>query len=207
MSNISGRDAYGKVLLEMGEDKRIIVLDADVSKATRTNYFAKKYPDRFFNVGVAEQNLMGVAAGFAADGWIPVVSTFAVFASGRAFDQIRNTICNSNLNVKIVATHAGITVGADGSSHQSVEDIALMRSIPGMVVIVPADANETVNVSDAVRITNFIFVGGAAPDPFESGDTNCDGTVNISDVVVIINFVFVGGNAPCDANGDDIPDC
>lgn len=145
MENISGRDAYGQVLLEIGSDKRIVVLDADVSKATRTISFAKKYPERFFNVGVAEQNLMGVAAGFELNGNIPVASTFAVFAAGRAFDQVRNTICNSALNVKIVATHAGITVGADGSSHQSIEDVSLMRSIPGMVVIVPADGNETIN--------------------------------------------------------------
>lgn len=125
MDLISGREAYGRVLLEIGENEKIVVLDADVSKATRTCYFAKKYPDRFFNVGIAEQNLLGVAAGLAIGGKIPVASTFAVFAVCKALDQIRNVICKSNLNVKIIATHAGLTVGEDGASHQSVEDISI----------------------------------------------------------------------------------
>ena len=142
---MSGREAYGSTLLEIGTNKRIVVLDADVSKATRSCYFSKKYPDRFFNVGIAEQNLVGVAAGFAITGKIPIASTFAVFLTGKAFDQIRNTVANSNINVKLVGTHAGITVGEDGSSHQAIEDISLMRTIPGMVVIVPADGNETIN--------------------------------------------------------------
>ncbi len=137
----STRDAYGEVLVELGKsDKNVVVLDADVSKATRTNKFAKEFPDRFFNCGCAEQNMIGVAAGLSLTGKIPFVSTFAVFAACRALDQIRNTICYPKLNVKIVATHGGITVGADGPSHQSIEDIAIMRVIPNMTVIVPADA-------------------------------------------------------------------
>lgn len=145
MEYISGREAYGRTLAEIGENKKIVVLDADVSKATKTVYFAKKYPERFFNVGIAEQNLLGVAAGFAVDGKIAIASTFAVFAICKALDQIRNVICKSNLNVKIIVTHAGLTVGEDGASHQSVEDISIIRSIPNIVVIVPADSNEAAN--------------------------------------------------------------
>lgn len=137
------REAYGEALKEIGgELKDIVVLDADLSKSTKTNVFAKAYPDRFFNVGIAEQNLMGTAAGLAAAGKIPFVSTFAMFAAGRAFEQVRNSICYPKLNVKIAATHAGLTVGEDGASHQAIEDISLMRSIPNMTVIVPADATE-----------------------------------------------------------------
>lgn len=142
MDYISGREAYGEVLLEIGKNEKIVVLDADVSKATKTCYFAEKYPDRFFNVGVAEQNLLGIAAGLAVDGKIPVASTFAVFACCKALDQIRNIICKSDLNVKIIVTHAGLTVGKDGASHQSIEDISIMRCIPNLVVIAPADGNE-----------------------------------------------------------------
>jgi len=137
------REAYGETLEQLGaHNEDIIVLDADLSKSTKTNLFAKAYPERFFNVGIAEQNLIGVAAGLAAAGKTPFVSTFAVFASGRAFEQIRNSVCYPQLNVKVAATHAGITVGEDGASHQSVEDISLMRSIPNMTVVVPADAAE-----------------------------------------------------------------
>lgn len=145
MEYMSGREAYGRTLAEIGKNEKIVVLDADVSKATKTSYFAKKYPDRFINVGIAEQNLLGVAAGLAVDGKIAVVSTFAVFAVCKALDQIRNVICKSNLNVKIIVTHAGLTAGEDGASHQSIEDISIMRSIPNMVVIVPADGNEATN--------------------------------------------------------------
>lgn len=137
------REAYGDALRDVGAElKDIVVLDADLSKSTKTNVFAKAHPDRFFNVGIAEQNLMGTAAGLAAAGKIPFVSTFAMFAAGRAFEQVRNSICYPKLNVKIAATHAGLTVGEDGASHQAIEDIALMRSIPNMTVIVPADATE-----------------------------------------------------------------
>jgi transketolase len=138
------RDAYGEALRELGGRCRdIVVLDADLSKSTKTNVFAKAYPDRFFNVGIAEQNLVGTAAGLAASGKIPFVSTFAMFATGRAFEQVRNSVCYPHLNVKICATHAGLTVGEDGATHQAIEDIALMRGLPGMTVIVPADATET----------------------------------------------------------------
>ena len=140
----SVRSEYGKTLVELGKiNKNIVVLDADLSCSTQTKMFAKEFPDRFFNVGIAEQDLMTTAAGLACTGKIPFVSTFAMFATGRAWDQVRNTICYSQLNVKIAATHGGITVGEDGASHQALEDISLMRSIPNMVVIVPADAEET----------------------------------------------------------------
>lgn len=140
----SVRSAYGKTLVELGkENKNIVVLDADLSCSTQTQLFAKEFPERFFNVGIAEQDLMTTAAGLACTGKIPFVSTFAVFAAGRAWEQIRNTIAYSNLNVKIAATHGGITVGEDGASHQALEDISLMRSIPNMTVIVPADEKET----------------------------------------------------------------
>jgi transketolase len=141
---IATRDAYGEALVELGRERRdVVVLDADLSKSTKTASFAKIFPERFFNMGIAEANLMGTAAGLAAAGKTPFVSTFAVFATGRAFDQVRNSIAYPHLNVKICATHAGITVGEDGASHQSIEDIALMRSLPGMTVIVPADGPET----------------------------------------------------------------
>lgn len=137
------RESYGMALVELGRDnKDIVVLDADLSKSTKTNDFKSKFSDRFFNIGIAEQNLMGVAAGLANVGKIPFASTFAVFASGRAFEIVRNSICYPNMNVKIAATHAGITVGEDGGSHQSIEDIALMCSLPNMTVIVPADHRE-----------------------------------------------------------------
>ena len=141
---IATRDAYGEALVELGKiNKDVVVLDADLSKSTKTGDFAKVFPERFFNMGIAEQNLLGTAAGFAASGKIPFASSFAVFAVGRAYDQIRNTIAYPHLNVKIAASHAGLTVGEDGGSHQMLEDIALMRVLPGMTVIVPADAVET----------------------------------------------------------------
>lgn len=139
------RESYGMALVELGHNnKDVVVLDADLSKSTKTNDFKIQFGDRFFNAGIAEQNLMGMAAGLANVGKIPFASTFAVFATGRAFEVIRNSICYPNVNVKIAATHAGITVGEDGGSHQSVEDIALMNSLPNMTVIVPADHREAV---------------------------------------------------------------
>lgn len=144
MTKIATRDAYGEALVELGNiNKNVVVLDADLSKSTKTSDFSKAFPERFFNMGIAEQNLLGTAAGFAAVGKIPFASSFAVFAVGRAYDQIRNTIAYPHLNVKIAASHAGLTVGEDGGSHQMLEDIALMRALPGMTVIVPADGNET----------------------------------------------------------------
>ena len=138
------REAYGKSLAELANiNKSIVVLDADLSKSTKTAEFQKVAPERFFNMGIAEANMMGVAAGMSTCGKIPFVSTFAIFAAGRAFEQIRNSICYPKLNVKICATHAGLTVGEDGATHQAIEDISLMRSIPNMVVINPADDVET----------------------------------------------------------------
>ncbi|WP_346353442.1 transketolase family protein [Azotosporobacter soli] len=144
MGKLATREAYGDSLKELGDkNQAVVVLDADLSKSTKTVVFAKAHPDRFINVGIAEQNMMGIAAGLAASGKIPFVSTFAMFATGRAFEQVRNSICYPKLNVKVAATHAGLTVGEDGASHQSIEDISLMRSLPNMTVIVPADAEET----------------------------------------------------------------
>ena len=143
MNNLSTREAYGQALAELGDLRDdIVVLDADLSKSTKTVEFAKKFPTRFFNMGIAEQNLIGAACGLSTTGQIPFVSTFAVFATGRGFEIIRNSVCYPNLNVKICATHAGITVGEDGASHQSIEDISIMRSIPNMTVLVPADGVE-----------------------------------------------------------------
>ncbi|MDD2680165.1 MAG: transketolase family protein [Candidatus Omnitrophica bacterium] len=144
MEALYQRDIYGKTLVELGkQNKDIVVLDADLSSSTRTGLFAREFPNRFFNFGVAEQNMMATAAGLASCGKTVFVSTFAIFASGRAWDQVRNSICYSNLNVKIVATHAGISVGPDGASHQALEDIALMRVIPNINILVPCDAPQT----------------------------------------------------------------
>ncbi len=138
------RESYGLALAALGAENRdIVVLDADLSKSTKTVEFAKRFPDRFFNMGIAEQNLIGTAAGLAAAGKIPFASTFAVFATGRAFEQIRNSVAYPKLNVKIAATHAGVTVGEDGASHQAIADVAIMRALPNMTVLVPADAEET----------------------------------------------------------------
>jgi len=151
MGKIATREAYGKTLARLGiENENIVVLDADLSKSTKTADFKKVAEDRFINMGIAEGNMMSVAAGLATCGKIPFASTFAIFAAGRAFEQIRNSICYPKLNVKICATHAGITVGEDGASHQAIEDIALMRSIPNMVVISPSDNVETEAAIEAI---------------------------------------------------------
>ncbi len=139
---IATREGYGKTLVELGKTHDFVVLDADLAEATKTCYFAKAYPDRFFDCGIAEANMIGIAAGLAASGKTVVASSFAMFAAGRAFEQIRNSVAYPHLNVKICATHAGITVGEDGATHQCLEDLALMRTIPGMTVINPADARE-----------------------------------------------------------------
>ncbi|MCI8637245.1 MAG: transketolase family protein [Clostridia bacterium] len=141
---IATRQSYGETLVELGkENENIVVLDADLAGATKTDLFAKAYPDRFFDLGIAEANMLGTAAGFATCGKIPYASTFAVFAAGRGYDQIRNSICYPNLNVKICATHCGITVGEDGATHQMLEDISLMRTLPNMTVISPSDDTQT----------------------------------------------------------------
>jgi transketolase len=140
----STRVEYGKTLAQLGaENPEIVVLDADLSGSTQTHHFAKVFKDRFFNLGIAEQDLMGTAAGLALGGKIPFASTFAMFATGRAWEQIRQTIAYGNLNVKIVASHGGVTVGEDGGSHQALEDLALMRILPNLVVLCPADGPET----------------------------------------------------------------
>ncbi len=146
---VSLRETYGKTLVELGkENPDIVMLDADLCRSTMTQFFAREFPHRSFDCGIAEQNMIGIAAGLAASGKIPFASTFAVFAPGRCFDQIRMSIAQPGLNVKLVATHGGISVGEDGTSHQSVEDLSLIGSLPGFTVIVPADAIET---AQAVR--------------------------------------------------------
>ena len=172
MSKMATREAYGKALVKLGKiNDDVVVLDADLSKSTKTNDFYKAYPDRFFNMGIAEQNLVGAACGFATAGKIPFASTFAMFATGRAFEVIRNSACYPKLNVKICATHAGITVGEDGGSHQSVEDISLMRSIPNMTVVVPADGVEAEKMIFAAAEFNgpmYVRLGrSAVPTLFE----------------------------------------
>jgi len=152
------REAYGETLVALGRENRdIVVLDADLSRSTMTHLFAREFPERFFDCGVAEQNMMGMAAGLAASGKIPFASTFAVFATGRCFDQLRVSAAQPHLNVKVVATHGGISVGEDGASHHAVEDLALAMSLPGFTVIVPADANEA---AQAVR------AAAQTPGPF-----------------------------------------
>ncbi len=196
---IMARDAYGELLVELGKkDPRIVVLDADLSSSTKTGKFAKVFPERFFNCGIAEQNMVGVAAGFAASGKIPFLSTFSIFASGRAWEQIRNTIAVCGLNVKIVVTHGGISVGPDGVSHQSLEDIALMRSIPEMTVIVPCDAPEAVAaVKAATEYVGPVFIRLGRPkvpsiwegEKFTIGSSQivCEG----SDVTIVACGIMV----------------
>ena len=147
------RESYGKALAELGEKYEFLVLDADLAAATKTGMFKKKFPERFFDCGIAEGNMMSVAAGIAAAGTTVFASSFAMFAAGRAFEQVRNSIGYPHLNVKIGATHAGITVGEDGATHQCNEDIALMRTIPGMTVICPADATEAYAAVEAALTT------------------------------------------------------
>lgn len=166
MAKMATREAYGKALAKLGqENDNIVVLDADLSKSTKTADFKKVCPDRFINMGIAEGNMMGVAAGMSTCGKIPYVSTFAMFAAGRAFEQIRNSICYPKLNVKICATHAGLTVGEDGASHQAIEDLSLMRSVPNMTVICPSDDIETEAVIRAIAEYNgpcYVRLGRAA---------------------------------------------
>lgn len=142
-SEIATREAYGEALADLGDKHQFIVLDADLSKATKTDLFADKYPDRFFNMGISEADMMGTAAGMAACGDTVFASTFALFAAGRAYEQIRNAIAYPHLNVKIGASHGGMLIGEDGASHQCIEDIALMRVLPGMTVLVPSDQTTT----------------------------------------------------------------
>ena len=159
-AELSTREAYGRVLVELGKDyKDIVVLDADLSRSTMTKYFAEQFPERFIQCGLQEQNMMSIAGGFAASGKIPFVSTFAVFAACRCFDQVRVCIAQPKLNVKVVATHGGITVGEDGASHHAIEDLALYCSLPGFNVVVPADGIETAEaIKAAAAITGPFYI-------------------------------------------------
>jgi len=197
---IATRDAYGKALLVLGaENPNVVVLDADLSKSTKTADFGKKYPERFFNMGIAEANLIGTAAGLAAAGKIPFASTFAIFAVGRAFEQVRNSIAYPKLNVKIAATHSGITVGEDGGSHQAIEDVAIMRAVPNMVVLVPADGEETRQVILAAAKYNgpvYIRMGRLAVPLLFGEDYKFEiGKVNVlkegTDVAIMANGLMV----------------
>ena len=191
---IATRDAYGNALVRLGEqNQNIVVLDADLAKSTKTIKFKNKFPERFFDLGIAEADMMGTAAGLAAAGKISFASTFAIFATGRAWEQIRNSICYTNLNVKIAATHAGIAVGPDGSSHQSIEDISLMRVIPNMKIVVPADGIETEQaVAALVEIPGPAYLRlGRSAVPFIYNDSYkfCFGKASLlregSDVTII----------------------
>ena len=197
---IATRDGYGKALVEFGkENENIVVLDADLAAATKTCIFAKEFPERFFDCGIAENNMMGVAAGLALSGKIPFASTFAMFAAGRSFDQVRNSIGYPHANVKIGATHGGITVGEDGATHQCLEDFALMRTIPGMTVMSPADAVEArLMVKAAIEMEGPVYMRfgrAAVPVVFDEnykfeigrGVKLVDGT----DVSIIANGVEV----------------
>ena len=171
---IATREAYGNALAEFGSEYDFVVLDADLAAATKTGVFKKKFPERFFDCGIAEGNMMSVAAGIATTGKTVFASSFAMFAAGRAFEQIRNSIGYPHLNVKIGATHAGITVGEDGATHQCLEDIALMRSIPGMVIVNPADAVEArAAVKAAIEYNGPMYLrfGRLAVEVFNDADT------------------------------------
>ena len=181
---IATREAYGKALVELGEqNKNVVVLDADLAGATMTKFFKAAHPDRFFDCGIAEANMMNIGAGLSTMGLIPFCSTFAMFGAGRAYEQIRNSIAYPHFNVKICATHAGVSVGEDGGSHQCIEDLALMRAIPGMTVICPADANEAKAATMAIaevdgpvymrlaRLATPVFEGDMVK-PFEIGKAN-----------------------------------
>ena len=198
---IATREAYGNALAEFGAQYNdIVVLDADLAEATKTCVFKKKFPERFFDCGIAENNMFGVAAGLAASGKIPFASTFAMFAAGRSFDQVRNSIGYPHLNVKICATHGGISVGEDGATHQCCEDMALMRTIPGMVVMNPSDAVEArAAVEAAIKYNGPVYIRfGRLPvatindnDSYKfeigKGVKLCDGT----DVTIVANGLMV----------------
>lgn len=171
---VATRNSYGEALAELGATHpEVVVLDADVSTCTMSCKFGEKYPERFFNVGIAEANMVGMAAGLASCGHTAFLSTFAMFAAGRTYDQIRNTLAYPGLNVKVVGTHAGLTVGEDGATHQCLEDIGLMRVIPGMTVICPADGNETeeaVRALAEVKGSAYLRLGRAAVDTVTGGE-------------------------------------
>jgi transketolase len=194
------RDVYGAALVELGkENKDIVVMDADLSSSTRTALFAKAFPERFFNMGVAEQNMMATAAGLASCGKTVFVSTFAMFATGRGWDQVRNSVAYNNFNVKIVATHAGLSVGPDGSSHQALEDISLMRVIPNMNIVVPCDgpqAREAVLAAAKTKGPFYIRLGRAKVASVERKEPFALGKAEIlregTDAAVIACGIMVG---------------
>ena len=183
---IATRQSFGEALKELGADnKNVVVLDADLSGATKTNIFAKAYPDRFFDIGIAEQNMIGIAAGMSTCGKIPFASSFAVFVTGRVYDQIRNSVCYPNLNVKICGTHSGLTVGEDGATHQMLEDINLMKALPNMNILSPSDDTQTKwAIKEAAKINGPVYIRLcrlATPliydkeTKFEFGKGNCFG--------------------------------
>ena len=175
MNMLPSRDGYGQALLELaGKRDDILVMDADVAKSTRTNWVGDKYPEKFIDMGIAEQDMVGTAAGLSLAGIVPFATTYCVFLSGRAFDQIRTTVCYGDLNVKLAGAHAGISVGPDGATHQSLEDVALMRTLPNMTVVVPCDAEETRKATLAIAEKNgpcFIRFGREAVPVVTDRDT------------------------------------
>ena len=198
---IATREAYGAALAELGEKYDFVVLDADLAAATKTGVFKKKFPERFFDCGIAEGNMISVAAGIAATGKVVFASSFAMFAAGRAFEQVRNSIGYPHLNVKIGATHAGITVGEDGATHQCIEDFALMRAIPGMTVINPADATEArAAVEAAINFNGPVYIRFgryAVPVLFDKNDYKFELGKGIevkdgSDLTIIATGMMVG---------------
>jgi len=199
-TKIATREAYGNALAEFGADYDIVVFDADLAASTKTGTFKKSFPDRFFDCGIAEANMMAVAAGAAATGKIPFASSFAMFAAGRAYEQIRNSIGYPHLNVKIGATHAGITVGEDGASHQTFEDLALMRTIPGMTVVNPADGTSAkALIRQAVEMDGPVYVrlGRVAVAPLYADDQKFElGKANVlregKDIAIIATGIMTG---------------
>lgn len=199
------RAAYGEALVELGgKNDKVVVLDADLAHATMTNGFAEKYPDRFFNSGIAEANMVSMAAGLSTMGFVPFCSTFAMFGVGRAYEQVRNSVAYPNFNVKLCMTHAGITLGEDGGSHQAIEDIALMRVIPGMTVIVPCDANEAKRAVNAVAATKgpaYLRLARPATPVFEQDMPFEIGKANVlregSDVVLFACGIMVATALDC----------
>ena len=192
MNKISTRTAYGEALADIGADERIVVLDADLQCCTRTEKFGALYPDRSFNVGIAEANMVGMAAGLATCGKTVFVNSFAMFTAGRAFEQIRNSLAYPHLNVKVIGTHAGVTVGKDGATHQCLEDLAAMRAIPGMMVLSPCDANETKLVTKAIAQYD-------GPCFMRLGRLDVDQCTNL-----LPNYSFELGKASKLADGKDV---
>ena len=186
----STREAYGEALAELGKtNERIVVMDADLSGSTKTSTFKKAFPDRFYDFGIAEANMIDAAAGFAFSGYIPFASTFAIFGAGRAYEQIRNSVAYAKANVKLAFTHAGLSVGEDGGSHQALEDISLMRGIPGMTVFVPCDAEETKKaVAAAVEIDGPVYLRLSRPN---------------TDAVTDADTPFIPGKANVIRDGSD----